>query len=157
MTLAAAETLTFGMVYPLGGPDKELERGMKTGIEIAFAAVNEAGGVHGRKLALVALDDGNEPSRTAEGIRGEARLLPHGPPGIAQGVGSCARRSGCLASSRPRVKQAAGIATLCVISGPARWLNRDSCPGRFSGSPVHVTVLNWRPSRPVIRMFPTRS
>ncbi len=66
---ATTQTLTFGMVSPLYGPDKELGRGMKTGVEIAFAAANEAGGVHGRKLALVALDDGNEPSRTAEGMR----------------------------------------------------------------------------------------
>jgi ABC-type branched-subunit amino acid transport system substrate-binding protein len=66
---ASAETLTFGMVSPLHGPDKELGRGMKTGVEIAFAAANEEGGVHGRKLALVALDDGGEPSRTAEVMR----------------------------------------------------------------------------------------
>ena len=38
---------------------------MKTGVEVAFAAANEAGGVRGRKLQLVALDDGYEPARTA--------------------------------------------------------------------------------------------
>lgn len=62
-------TLTFGMVSPLSGPDKELGRGMKAGVELAFAAANEAGGVHGRRLALVALDDGNDPARTAEAMR----------------------------------------------------------------------------------------
>ncbi len=65
----SAAVLTFGMVSPLFGPDKEVGRGMKAGVEIAFAAANEAGGVHGRRLALVALDDGNEPSRTVEGMR----------------------------------------------------------------------------------------
>ncbi|GEJ58371.1 ABC transporter substrate-binding protein [Anaeromyxobacter diazotrophicus] len=68
---AAAEvpTLTFGMVSPLSGPDKDLGRGMKAGVELAFAAANEAGGVHGRRLALVAVDDGNDPARAAEAMR----------------------------------------------------------------------------------------
>ena len=56
--------VVFGMSAPFSGPAKELGRGMKTGIDIAFAAANEAGGVNGRKLRLVALDDGYEPERT---------------------------------------------------------------------------------------------
>jgi ABC-type branched-subunit amino acid transport system substrate-binding protein len=36
------------------------------GIEVAFDSVNETGGVYGRKLTLVALDDGYEPSRTGD-------------------------------------------------------------------------------------------
>ena len=56
--------ILLGMAAPFSGPAKELGRGMKTGIDIAFAAVNEAGGVNGRKLKLVALDDGYEPDRT---------------------------------------------------------------------------------------------
>ncbi len=56
--------IVFGMSAPFSGPAKELGRGMKTGIDIAFAAVNDAGGVNGRKLRLVALDDGYEPDRT---------------------------------------------------------------------------------------------
>jgi ABC-type branched-subunit amino acid transport system substrate-binding protein len=56
--------IVFGMAAPFSGPAKELGRGMKTGIDLAFAAANEAGGVNGRKLRLVALDDGYEPDRT---------------------------------------------------------------------------------------------
>jgi ABC-type branched-subunit amino acid transport system substrate-binding protein len=56
--------IVFGMSAPFSGPAKELGRGMKTGIDLAFAATNEAGGVNGRKLRLVALDDGYEPERT---------------------------------------------------------------------------------------------
>ena len=56
--------IVFGMAAPFSGPAKELGRGMKTGIDLAFAATNEAGGVNGRKLRLVALDDGYEPERT---------------------------------------------------------------------------------------------
>jgi branched-chain amino acid transport system substrate-binding protein len=57
--------IVFGMAGPLTGPAKELGRQMKLGIETAFNATNDAGGVHGRQLRLVALDDGYEPTRTA--------------------------------------------------------------------------------------------
>jgi ABC-type branched-subunit amino acid transport system substrate-binding protein len=56
--------ITFGMSAPFSGPAKELGRAMKTGIDIAFSSVNEAGGINGRKLRLIALDDGYEPDRT---------------------------------------------------------------------------------------------
>ena len=61
--------LLFGMVGPLSGPSKELGRQMRTGIEVAFAAANEAGGVGGRKLKLLALDDGYEPGRTLQAMK----------------------------------------------------------------------------------------
>jgi len=61
--------LTFGMCAPFSGAAKELGFGMKTGIEVAFAAQNDAGGVHGRKLRLVAVDDGYEPARTAAAMK----------------------------------------------------------------------------------------
>jgi ABC-type branched-subunit amino acid transport system substrate-binding protein len=56
--------VVLGMSASFSGPAKELGRGMKTGIDIAFAAANEAGGINGRKLRLIALDDGYEPERT---------------------------------------------------------------------------------------------
>jgi branched-chain amino acid transport system substrate-binding protein len=61
--------LNFGMSAALTGPAKELGRAMKTGIEVAFAAANEKGGVNGRKLHLIAVDDGYEPSRTVDAMK----------------------------------------------------------------------------------------
>ena len=58
--------VVFGMSSPFSGAIKELGRGMRTGIEVAFAVANESGGVAGRKLRLVALDDGYEPERTRQ-------------------------------------------------------------------------------------------
>jgi len=55
--------IVFGQAVPLSGSAKELGRQMKTGVEIAFEAINEAGGVNGRKLKLITLDDGYEPER----------------------------------------------------------------------------------------------
>jgi branched-chain amino acid transport system substrate-binding protein len=61
--------LTLGMSVALTGPSKELGRQMKLGVETALAVANEAGGIAGRKLELVALDDGYEPARTKEAMK----------------------------------------------------------------------------------------
>jgi ABC-type branched-subunit amino acid transport system substrate-binding protein len=53
----------FGMSSAFSGGAKELGRQMKIGVDVAFAAVNDAGGIHGRKLRLLAMDDGYEPAR----------------------------------------------------------------------------------------------
>jgi ABC-type branched-subunit amino acid transport system substrate-binding protein len=42
---------------------------MKAGIDAAFAERNRAGGVRGRMLKVIAMDDGYEPSRTAPNMR----------------------------------------------------------------------------------------
>jgi ABC-type branched-subunit amino acid transport system substrate-binding protein len=61
--------VTLGMAAPLAGASKELGRQMKTGVDVAFAQANADGGVNGRKVKLVALDDGYEPTRTREVMR----------------------------------------------------------------------------------------
>lgn len=42
---------------------------MKLGIEAAFSRVNDAGGVNGRMLRLIAADDGYEPTRTLDAMK----------------------------------------------------------------------------------------
>jgi ABC-type branched-subunit amino acid transport system substrate-binding protein/tRNA A-37 threonylcarbamoyl transferase component Bud32 len=59
-----ATEITLGMSAPFSGPAKELGRGMQIGIETYLKHLNgTAGGIHGRKLKLLALDDGYEPER----------------------------------------------------------------------------------------------
>jgi branched-chain amino acid transport system substrate-binding protein len=59
----------FGMAAPFSGANKELGRQMKLGIDTAFSRVNEAGGVEGRMLKLIAADDGYEPTRTLDAMK----------------------------------------------------------------------------------------
>jgi len=56
--------VVFGMASAFSGANKETGRALRAGFEAAFAAANAAGGVHGRRLRLVAVDDGYEPERT---------------------------------------------------------------------------------------------
>lgn len=61
--------IVLGMASPFSGANRELGRGMRAGVEAALAEVNARGGVGGRALRLVALDDGYEPSRTLPAMR----------------------------------------------------------------------------------------
>ena len=64
---AGAETgvttaqITIGMTTALNGPAAFLGTSFRTGVETYLHAVNDAGGVHGRKIRLIAYDDGYEP------------------------------------------------------------------------------------------------
>jgi len=64
-----ANEIRFGVSLPLSGPNKESGQQIRIGIETAFRIANEAGGVHGRMLRLIAADDGYEPPRTAETMK----------------------------------------------------------------------------------------
>ncbi len=59
-----AKRVLLGISAPFSGASRELGRGMQLGIETCLLDVNENGGIHGRELELIALDDGYEPSRT---------------------------------------------------------------------------------------------
>ncbi len=61
--------IKFGIVGPFSGAARELGRQMKLGIDAAFSRANEAGGVNGRQLRLVAADDGYEPTRTLDAMK----------------------------------------------------------------------------------------
>jgi ABC-type branched-subunit amino acid transport system substrate-binding protein len=58
-----------GMSTALSGPAQALGQGVKAGVAARFAELNAAGGIHGRKVRLVALDDGYEPDRCAPNMR----------------------------------------------------------------------------------------
>ncbi len=58
-----------GMSSVFTGPASSLGLEVKRGVDTYFGEVNAKGGVHGRKLELLALDDGYEPKRTAPNMR----------------------------------------------------------------------------------------
>ncbi|RMF84283.1 MAG: ligand-binding receptor [Nitrospirae bacterium] len=57
------------MSTALSGPAADLGRNMLLGVRAGLARANRAGGIHGCRLRLVALDDGYEPARTAPNMR----------------------------------------------------------------------------------------
>ncbi len=59
----SGDTILIGQSAALSGPAEALGREMKAGAEAYFNSVNKAGGVNGRKIKLLSLDDGYEPER----------------------------------------------------------------------------------------------
>ena len=59
----SSSTILIGQSVPLSGANAELGNDIRNGALAYFAKINEAGGVHGRKIELVSLDDGNQVPR----------------------------------------------------------------------------------------------
>jgi len=59
----SSDQILFGQSAALNGPAASLGRDFNLGIQAAFHEANTAGGIHGRKLKLVARDDGYEPTQ----------------------------------------------------------------------------------------------
>lgn len=57
---SAAEKIVIGQSVPLTGSNAEIGKDIRDGALAYFARVNEAGGVNGRKIELVTLDDKND-------------------------------------------------------------------------------------------------
>lgn len=61
--------IVLGMSAALSGPAQSLGIGMKAGIESYFSRVNDQGGVYGRQLKLIAMDDGYVPEAAMRNMR----------------------------------------------------------------------------------------
>ena len=64
-----SERILFGQSAALTGPASGLGQAMRAGIEAAFSEANRNGGVHGRRLELISLDDGYEPEAAIDNTR----------------------------------------------------------------------------------------
>ena len=60
-----SSTILIGQSAAQSGPAQELGKEMKAGAEAYFDLINKSGGVNGRKIKMVSLDDGYEPDRAA--------------------------------------------------------------------------------------------
>ena len=63
------KTITLGTTTAYSGPSRDLGMNMVLGMRACFRAVNDAGGVHGRRIELIVLDDGYEPDRALANMK----------------------------------------------------------------------------------------
>ena len=61
--------ILIGQSSPFSGSNKELGEDIREGLQAYFKQINEAGGVNGRALELVVLDDANDAKRSGENAR----------------------------------------------------------------------------------------
>ncbi|HEX9277734.1 MAG TPA: ABC transporter substrate-binding protein [Casimicrobiaceae bacterium] len=62
-------TIVLGQSAPLSGANKSLGDDIRNGALAYFKKVNDAGGVNGRRIELVTLDDANDTKRSGENAR----------------------------------------------------------------------------------------
>jgi branched-chain amino acid transport system substrate-binding protein len=65
---AADDVIKIGMVNDQTGANKGSGKGMKVGVQAYFKAVNEKGGVNGKKLELISVDDQMVTDKTVDGL-----------------------------------------------------------------------------------------
>lgn len=87
VTWAQPRPITIGMTAPLRGPTAAYGLGLQHGVRVAIARVNATGGVGGRSLELLVLDDGGDASRAATNAR---QLLQRGVVALVGAHGASA-------------------------------------------------------------------
>jgi len=105
-----AHTLVLGQSAPLSGPLQGLGEDVRSGALAYLRRLNDAGGVHGRRLELATLDDAGDAGRALPGRRRQ-RLVAHcggahfflRGPSMFSGRTHC---SNCSALSRPSCRAA---------------------------------------------------
>ena len=78
--------VVFGQSAALEGPARELGQNMRLGIRAAFHEVNRKGGVAGRNLELISLDDSYEPAQAV--INTRSLIVDHGVFALIGAVGT---------------------------------------------------------------------
>ena len=66
---AQGDAILIGQSAPLSGANRELGEEIREGALAYFRKVNDAGGIGGRRIELVSLDDANDTTRAAENAR----------------------------------------------------------------------------------------
>lgn len=103
------DRILFGQSAAFSGPAQELGTNMRYGIRAAFAEVNEKGGVHGRLLDLVTMDDAYEPEAAI--TNSQALIYDNGVFALIGAVGTPTSRS-----ATPVAKEA-GVPYIAPFTG----------------------------------------
>ena len=119
---AQPQPVLIGLTAPLSGPDAAYGQGLRHGAQLAAARANAAGGVAGRPLETLTLDDGGDAQRAAANVRS---LLERGAIAITgvHGARATAAVADVLASAEgggPRAALVAPATSADLLRDPPR-------------------------------------
>jgi ABC-type branched-subunit amino acid transport system substrate-binding protein len=146
-SLCWAETspIIIGMTEPLSGPDAAYGAGLRDGAALAIERANASGGIGGRHVQLLALDDGGEPQRAAANARELmqrgvlAMAAVHGAPSTSA-VASVIAQAGA-GSVPPLVGPVTGAASVRQPPRPNVFFLRASISDEASAAILHLDTL----------------
>jgi ABC-type branched-subunit amino acid transport system substrate-binding protein len=135
-TPSAGQELLIGQVASLSNPATMANaKGIQAGIKAYFDAVNDQGGVGGRKLALVSKDDGLTPGRMVELTReyiADKRVVA---------LTGYVNTGGITEVSKANLPGEAGIALIAPLQGDKSIVGAANFFPFRSGYPDEVTAL----------------
>jgi len=108
---AQPAAIVFGQSLPLSGPGFPIANRVLAGARALVERVNAGGGVQGRKVELVTLDDQGDPRRTADNVRTLVRQ--HG----VMAVVNCLGEQACIAAAE--ASRGLGVLLVGPLSGAA--------------------------------------
>lgn len=111
-----APRIVLGQSLPLSGPGFPIANRVLAGAKVLVDRVNASGGVQGRLLELVTLDDHGDPRRTADNVR--ALVRQHGAVALL----NCLGERACSAAAE--ASRALGVALVGPMSGEAALRDR---------------------------------
>jgi branched-chain amino acid transport system substrate-binding protein len=119
-----ATEIKLGQTVPLSGPVSAYATFSRASLAY-FAMVNDRGGINGRKVTLISIDDGFSPPKTVEQTR--KLVESNGVFAIFAPVGSAPSAATQKYLNGQKVPQ------LLIQSGLARWNNPKEFPWSMSG------------------------
>src|SRR5579883_1006353 len=122
----SASEIKIGQTMPYSGPLSAYST-LGKAMAAYFAKVNAEGGVNGRKIDLISLDDGYSPPKTVEQTR---RLVEN--DGVFLIFASLGTPTNAAVQKYLNAKQ---VPQLFLQSGAARWDDPKSYPWSISGLP----------------------
>ena len=118
-----ADTIKIGSFGPLTGPNYLYGKLVMNGAEVVFNEVNKAGGIHGRKIALVREDDRCDPATAIAAVK---KLVYQHQVFMIHG-GGC---SNAAIAARPEIEQ--GKLPWVVFAAVADEVTLPTSPSIFS-------------------------
>jgi branched-chain amino acid transport system substrate-binding protein len=136
---ASDTEIKIGNTNPYSGPASAYAAIGKT-IDTYFKVVNEAGGVNGRKIKFISLDDGYVPSKTVELVR----QMVEGDKIFAlfQSLGTPCNTAIHKYMNQKKVPQ------LYVATGASKWGDPQHSRGPWASSPTITPRRSSTPSTP---------
>lgn len=132
------KTVKIGAYDALTGPIPLTGKQMATGWQTAIQAINDAGGIDGRKLELVIEDDGYEPTRAMAGVR---KLVERDQVLLMTGLGTP------TTVVVAKYLESAKVPLLFPMGASSTQLNQAGLKQLFMAHPAYMTqaeiVLTW--------------
>jgi ABC-type branched-subunit amino acid transport system substrate-binding protein len=130
----AREPIRLGQSAPLSGSQAKLGLAVRDAAAAAFAEVNARGGIGGRNIELITLDDEDRPERTAVNVK--LLASEHKVMALFGFVGAGAHRAG------PRGAQAEGLPYVAPVSGAAE-LRNGTTPWVYMLRASHLDEIHY--------------